>query len=133
MRTQPYPGAVGQGFHRPFVITLLAILIIIGGVIVIVIGIAVALFAGLLGFAVAGPAGAALGGAIGLVIIIIGAICLVAGLGLWRLRGWAWWLATIVVGLSLVGSAANNGFGAGLVVTALIFVYLLLVKKHFNQ
>ena len=133
MRTQPYPGAPSKGFHRPLGIAILSILIILGGVIVIILGVAVLAFGGLLGFAFAGAAGAALGAAIGGIIIIVGAVWLVAGLGLWRLRGWAWWLATIVVGLSLAGSAVNGGIGAGLIVTALIFVYLLVVKKHFNQ
>jgi hypothetical protein len=133
MMAQPYPGAPARPFHRPLGIAILSILIILGGVLVIILGIAVLAFGGLLGFAVGGGVGAALGAAIGGIIIIVGAIWLVAGLGLWRLRGWAWWLATIVVGLSLAGSAANGGVGAGLIVTALIFVYLLVVKKHFNQ
>jgi len=131
MGAKPLVGA-GQGFHRPILVAIIAVLIILGGVVLLLIGIAILLLGGFLGFAIAGPVGAALGAIFGIVVMVFGGILLAAGLGLWRLKGWAWWLAAIVMLLSLAGSVYNGGyFGAS--VGGLIFVYLLVVKKHFNQ
>lgn len=130
MGSKPLVGA-GKSFHRPLGVAIIAILIILAGFIFILVGIALLLLGGFLGLAFAGPVGAALGATFGIIVLVFGGILLAAGLGLWRMKSWAWWLAAIVMLLSIVGSY-GNGY-AGPVVGALFFVYLLLVKKHFNQ
>ena len=114
MGSKPLVGA-GKGFHRPLGVAIIAILMIIGGCAIVLAGIVFAFFAGLIGTAMAGPVVGALGAALGIIVIFLGVI----------------WLAAIVVLISIVGSIGNGYVGP--VVGGLIFVYLLLVKKHFNQ
>ncbi len=114
--------------HRPIGVAILAILVILGGVLFLLLGIGILVLsgvAGLGGFPLFGFAGAILGG----VLIVFGLIWIGVGLGLWHLRGWAWWLAVIVMILSILGSFASP---AGAVVPVLILVYLILVRKHFQ-
>lgn len=129
MAGAPFTGTA-RPFHRPLGVAIISVLMIIGGVIVVLAGLAVMFLGGFLGLAFAGPFGAAIGAGIGILIMIIGAIWLAAGLGLWRMRGWAWWLAAIGVLLALVG---NLGSPVGLALSALLLVYLLVVRKYFNQ
>jgi hypothetical protein len=114
--------------HRPILVAILAILVILAGALVLIAGLVVALGLGLLGGLAFGGVGAAIGAAIGAVIVIIGAIMLVAGLGLWRMRGWAWWLTVIIVVLDIIGAGL-----LGKLVMGALLVYLILVRKYFNQ
>lgn len=79
----------------------------------------------LLGFGIFGLAGSLLGGA----LLILSIIWIVVGLGLWNLRGWAWWLAVIVMVLVIIGGVLNP---ATIVIPAIILIYLVVVRGHFR-
>ncbi|UCE11732.1 MAG: hypothetical protein JSW61_07330 [Candidatus Thorarchaeota archaeon] len=34
--------------------------------------------------------------------IVVGVLAIIAGIGLWKLKSWAWWLAAIVIGIGLI-------------------------------
>ena len=82
-----------QKQSRPFGVTIIAILIIIAGVISLLIGIG----------------SVAIGPLIGLVFVVTGAISLALGVaylvmafGLWKGKGWAWTISTIVLFIGIV-------------------------------
>jgi len=114
--------------HRPILVAILAALVIIGGALVLITGLLLALGLGLLGGMAFGGTGALVGAAIGGVVVVIGAVMLVAGLGLWHLRGWAWWLTMLVVLADLYFAGLYGKIAAGL-----LLVYLIVVRKYFNQ
>lgn len=124
--------------RRPIGVAILAILIILGGILLTIL----ALLAILAGLLLLGESPIFL--AIALVFLILSVLLLAAGFGLWNLRPWAWWLAMIVLVLSLVnqigGVLAAGGFRTlttgqmfGLAFTGLIFVYLLAVRGSFRS
>ncbi len=82
-----------QKQSRPFGVTIIAILIIIAGVVSLLIGIG----------------SVAIGPLIGLVFVVTGAISLALGVaylvmafGLWKGKGWAWTISTIVLFIGIV-------------------------------
>jgi uncharacterized membrane protein (DUF2068 family) len=82
-----------QKQSRPFGVTIIAILIIIAGVISLLIGIG----------------SVAIGPLIDLVFVVTGAISLALGVaylvmayGLWKGKGWAWTISTIVLFIGIV-------------------------------
>jgi len=82
-----------QKQSRPFGVTIIAILIIIAGVVSLLIGIG----------------SVAIGPLIGLVFVVTGAISLALGVaylvmafGLWKGKGWAWSISTIVLFIGIV-------------------------------
>ena len=68
-------------------------------------------------------------GVIGAIVLVFGLIWIGVGVGLLHLRGWAWWLAVIVMVLSIVGSVASP---ITAVIPALILIYLIVVRHHFR-
>lgn len=120
--------------HRPLGVAILAILIILAGFLLMVLfGLA---FAALLALSSPGILLAIDG-----VLFLFGILILVSGIGLWNLRPWAWWLATIVVFLELVlqvlaidwKASLTFGILLPLIVVGIIFVYLLAVRGAFRQ
>ena len=127
MSTPSQPGyPPPKPFHRPIGVAILSVILIIVGALVTIGGIAAILAFGFIGLGIAGPMGGLLGAALGFGILIVGGITLLAGLGLWRMRGWAWWLAIFVLVLQLA-----FGIG-GWIIPAILILYLILVRKHFN-
>jgi len=132
--TPPVPVRPG----RPLGVAILAILIILAGVLLtllsllaLVVGVAVIPIIGTIGVVIFGLA------------FILSLILLLAGLGLWRLRPWAWWLALFVLLVYIanqVGSIyLSGGFGAattGQLIAigfpVLVFIYLLAVRGSFR-
>lgn len=104
----------------------------VGGVLVILVGLLLAVAAGIIGGVLAGTGGLLVGAALGAVVLIAGVLMLVAGLGLWGMRSWAWWLAVIVLVLDLFVSLGSPGI-LGKAVLALLLVYLIAVRRYFNQ
>ena len=77
----------------------------------------------------------------GLLYLLLGIVLGAAGGGLLRMRPWAWWLALIAslvaLGYTLFGvfrSPADATLGSWLTIvfSALVFVYLLTVIRHFR-
>jgi len=115
--------------QRPLSVSILAILAIIFGIIGLVAHLV------LLGY-VAGFAGllAVLAG----LVAVFSIAEIAAGVGLWRLRSWAWWLTIIVGGLDIVVHIGSfvvfplGGFALGIVLWIIILIYLFVVRQHFG-
>lgn len=120
---QPY-----QRPSRPIGVAILAILVVLVGVIFLIAAIAVLALSGFL--ALSGLTFFGLGGTIiGLLILILAIVWIAVGMGLWHLRSWAWWLAVIVMLLTIFGSIASPAVA---ILPVLILVYLLVVRHHFR-
>lgn len=114
---------------RPIGVAILAILVILVGAIFLLGAMGLFLLAGFAAFRGL-PTFFGLGGAIlGAVFLIFSLIFIGVGLGLWHLRGWAWWLAVIVLLLFIIGSFADP---VGLVIPLILLIYLILVRHHFR-
>jgi len=110
-------------------VTILAVLTILGGVLLLLLGIVVVAFSSLL-VGVGLPLGFGLTGSVlGAIVLIFGITWIAVGSGLLNLRPWAWWLAIIVMVLSIVGSI---GSPISALIPGLILVYLILVRHHFR-
>ena len=118
--------------HRPLLVALSAAVIIVIGALTVIVGILAALGLGILFGLIGGLGGFLVGAAIGAVYIIVGGILLIAGLGLWRMRSWAWWLSMLVAVVGLVASLNDEGY-LGKVLWGFLVVYLIAVRRHFNQ
>lgn len=121
-----------QPRRRPIGVTILAILLILGGLLFILISIAVLFFSVLLI-----PSVGYIGVAVGVVVLILSILILATGFALLSLRPWAWWLAVIVLFLNLAaqGYLYYSGLSTslvGVIIPGLIFVYLIAVRKHFR-
>jgi len=122
-----YPAAPTRS--RPIGVTILAILTILVGVLLLLLGIVVIAFSSLL-VGVGLPLGFGLTGSIlGALVLIFGIVWIAVGSGLLHLRSWAWWLAIIVMVLSVVGSITVP---VAAILPGLILVYLILVRHHFR-
>src|SRR5436309_9772328 len=92
---------------RPIGVTILAVLTILGGVLLLLLGILVIAFSSLL-VGVGLPLGLGLTGSIlGAIVLILGIIWIAVGSGLLNLRPWAWWLAIVVMVVSIIGSLGS--------------------------
>jgi len=115
---------------RPIGVSILAVLVVIVGVLLVLTGIL-----GLLAFVVllsieelkwlAQPTLLA-----SLIVLVVGVILSVSGVGLWRLRMWAWTLAVIVLVFALLGQAVGFSL-TSFVIELVLLVYLLAVRQHF--
>lgn len=117
----------------PIGVAVLGVLTLLIGIGTLGIGALIALGSGVLAIG-GGPLGGALGAfgaVIGGVIAIFGLIAILTGVGLIRLRGWAWWLTMIIGVLSLLGGLAS-GLWPLAAIWLLIVVYLIVVKKEFG-
>ncbi len=119
----------------PIGVIILGVLTILSGLALVAVG---GVFVLAAFFAVgAGPVGgifAAIFGIIGAIILIFGIIAILAGVGLIRLRPWAWWLAMIVAVLAFLSSLADVGsLWYVTVLELVIIVYLVVVKKEFGR
>jgi len=125
---------------RPIGVTILGVLVIVGGVLFLLLGL-LALAGAFLLFLLPGQeplTGLAL--LLGLVALVLGILLIVSGSGLMKLRPWAWWLAVLVLVVSLVntaygyyiGSATAAQSAASAILPFLLLVYLLAVRKHFK-
>ncbi len=127
--------------RRPVGVAILGGLVILAAIVLALAG-----FAGLIvGFAsllpgINLPTGQLFLGA--LLYILLAVILLAAGVGLLALRPWAWWLATLaslvalawqVLGIYYASSSIPLTSWASVVVTAVIFVYLLTVFRSFHR
>jgi uncharacterized membrane protein (DUF2068 family) len=118
--------------QRPTGVTVIALLIIIGG--------ALGIVGGLLGILGSDASGALVGAGIG--TLIVAAAQLIVGIGLWTLQKWAWTLAVVVLGLrvvmDLVFIFTGGAIGAAivnLIITAILLWYLFRpdVQRAFGR
>jgi hypothetical protein len=119
----------------PIGVLILGILTILSGLGLVAIGglLAVAAF---ITAGAGGPIGGMFGalfGIIAVLILIFGIIAILSGVGLIRLRPWAWWLTMIVSVLSLLSSLADiSTLWYFTILELVIIIYLVIVKKHFG-
>jgi len=122
-------GPYAPSAPRPIGVTLLAVLTILLGILIVLVGV-LFLVAPLILVGVGLPLGFGLAaGVIGAIVLVFGLIWIGVGVGLLHLRGWAWWLAVIVMVLSIVGSFASP---ITAVIPGLILIYLIVVRHHFR-
>jgi len=136
------PGMYGAPMapKRPIGVTILAVLTIIFGLL--------GLLAGIL-LVIVGAAGATVlpaeYQAIAVILLALGALLaifsllgIIAGVGLFRLRAWAWWLTIIVGILNVVFNIGSyvvypiGGFPYGIALWIIIIIYLVVVRGHFG-
>ena len=136
------PGMYGAPMapKRPIGVTILAVLTIIFGLL--------GLLAGIL-LVIVGAAGATVlpaeYQAIAVILLALGALLaifsllgIIAGVGLFRLRAWAWWLTIIVGILNIVFNIGSyvvypiGGFPYGIALWIIIIIYLVVVRGHFG-
>lgn len=114
---------------RPIGVAILAILIVLVGAIFLLGAIGLLAFAGFT-LIRALPTFFGLASTIlGVVLLIFALIFIGVGLGLWHLRSWAWWLAIIVLIISIIGGLGDP---VGLVIPLILLIYLILVRQHFR-
>src|SRR6266850_1771908 len=111
--------------NRPLGVTVLAIVVMAFGIITALLGLLDVLAGIVVGVMNSPRAGgrALLDGAAS---IVLGAVYIVAGAGLWSLRPWAWWLAVLV---GIVGFVLAIGSALWMILWAAIVVYLVLVRS----
>jgi hypothetical protein len=124
----PPPPAVVPKAGRPIGVSLFAIITILEGIVFLGVGGIVALAGGVVDeFWIA---------AVGVLVLIFGLVFIALGSGLWNLRSWAWWLTIIFEIFGIIGTLILTlAIGAAFILTvisAIILVYLLTVKKYFH-
>ena len=113
---------------RPLGVSAISVVVMAFGVVTAVLG----LLGMLVGF-VSGIMDAPRGGdrvfLAGVAGLVLGAAYVLAGAGLWSLRPWAWWLATLAGALGFVLAL---GSPVWMLVWAALVVYLFLVRGSFG-
>ena len=107
--------------NRPLLISLIAILEFVGGILTILLG---ALAGSLLSASFAG-----LGSILGILFIVFGLIALAWGYGFWTGAKWGWWIGIILYALGVISSLASIVVGSvfsivGLIVDVLLIYYM---------
>ncbi len=124
----PPPPAVIPKAGRPIGVSFIAIITILEGIVFLGTGGIIALAGGVVDELWIA--------ALGVFILIFGLIFIALGSGLWNLRSWAWWLTIIFEILGIIGTLILTlAIGAAFILTvisAIVLVYLLTVKKYFH-
>ena len=81
--------------HRPLGVTIIAILIVIAGILTLLVGIGSVAIGPIIGISLVFIAS-------GVISLAIGIAYLAMGYGLWKGRGWAWTISTIVLIIGIV-------------------------------
>ncbi|ABL78803.1 DUF7144 family membrane protein [Thermofilum pendens] len=124
---------------RPTGVTILAVLNMLGGALLVLLGLIFVAVGPLLERStpatMPGLFSLILGG-LGALLIVMGAVSLIVGWGLWTGKGWAWWVTVIfeVLGLlsGLLSAAAGDPFSVvGLLVSAIVLWYMF--KPHVKD
>lgn len=122
---------------RPFGITVIAILALIGGLFGLCWPILI-----FMGSALLGPVFGTIGAVAGIFLIVGPALQLIFAYGALNLRSWAWYLGLISTGITVIGVVINLFNGAsfwsaiwGSIVPVIIFIYLLTpnVRRAFGM
>ena len=127
--------------QRPTGITILAVLDILGGILALLLG---ALLAAAGGSGVLSSVG--YGNLSGLVsiaggfLVVVGALAILVGWGMWSGKGWAWVAALILAALGVIGGLGSLVVGrfsgvVSLIIDVLILWYLFRphVKAYFGR
>ena len=123
-----HPAQSYAPLRRPIGVAILAILVVLVGALLLILAIGIFAISGFIGLAGL-PMFGIVGALAGVLVLIHALVWIGVGLGLWHLRSWAWWLAVIVMVLSILGVLTTPAFA---LVPILILVYLILVRNHFR-
>jgi hypothetical protein len=124
----PPPPAIVPKDSRPIGVSLIAIITILEGIVFLGVGGLVALAGGVADiFWIA---------IVGILVLIFGFVFLALGSGLWNLKSWAWWLTILFEILGIIGTLVLAlVFPPTFILTilsAIVLLYLLIVKKYFH-
>jgi len=136
----------GMATERPFGVTILAILEVIGGILSLAAGAFMLFAAAAFGMMIPGEMPGGISGfvglmmglfsVIGIVVITIGLISFIIAYGLWNGRGWAWTLCLIfsIIGIIIGILSLPTGI-ISLIINILILYYLTRphVKAFFGK
>jgi hypothetical protein len=137
----PPPGAYAPQMpqKRPLGVTILAVLTIIFGLLGFLGGILLVVLFAAASTMLAAEFQAAAGLLLGLaaLLTIVSLVSMIAGVGLLRLRSWAWWLTIIVGVLSIVTNIGTYvlypiAIPYGIVLWVIILAYLVTVRNRFG-
>ncbi len=122
--------------HRPILVSLLAIVLVIWGILLVIGGLGLLFFSWWTQFGHNYEIAGLTGPLAGLVTVIVGLIYIGLYLGLWRMRLWAWVVALLVSLGWVIGTGTTLTSGspswAGFIISILILVYLFVVLKYFR-
>jgi hypothetical protein len=130
---------------RPTAVTVIAVLLIIGGALGVLGGLAGLFLGAAVGVAGGSGEAAAAGGLVALlsiVAIVLSLVNFVIAYGLWTLKPWAWIATLVLEGISILLSLGNvvsgNGAGGavfGIAIAGVIIYYLMQpnVKQAFGR
>lgn len=123
---------------RPTGVTVIAVVIGIGGVILALAGIVVLVGGSFLFGALLGAGGAMAGVVAGVIVLVIAALYLYTAWGAWNLKNWAWVVSLILAALGVLGSLTglrSAGNWLGLVLNAVVIYFLFTpdVKRAFGR
>ena len=117
--------------NRPIGVTIIAILVIIGGILGILGGLAgFGLFGSTAADAVAGSE--TLASVYAGTILVVSIVQLAVGIGLWMLKSWAWTLAVVVVILRVVGDVFSLFFGVAINTLITLAIHLVIMWYLFR-
>ena len=126
----PRPGRPIGVLILAFLVILVGVILVLGSLLLIVAAVAVLATTG-----ITWPL------AVTFVIFILSLFLLLAGVGLWNLRPWAWWLAVIVLALTIASAVSRTGLAISsdwrdllpLALPVLVLIYLVAVRHHFRS
>ena len=114
--------------QRPLGVAVVSLVVMAFGVVTAVLGIA-GMLVGFVSGIMDSPRGGGREFLAGVAGLVLGAAYVIAGIGLWNLRSWAWWLAVLA---GAVGFVVALGSPVWMVLWAGLVVYLVLVRGNFG-
>lgn len=118
---------------RPIGVSILAILIILFGALILIAGILFMIGSAFLASIPGLGFTAEFAFLTGAIFTVFGIILIVAGLGLWNLRMWAWVLSILALVAILVLPFLTRAYNiCPLLVSLVLLIYLLLIRREFH-
>ncbi|WP_202319597.1 hypothetical protein [Archaeoglobus neptunius] len=123
---------------RPLGVTLLALLNFISGIFCFIGAVTLVWLSAVIppsAFEEFGPLASLIFSVGGLIFVVLGAVAIIVGYGLWIGASWAWWISVILTALNVLQSLLTLPAGVvGIVIGAVILYYLTRphVKEYFG-
>ena len=119
---------VSGNSSRPLGVAVIAVVVVAFGIITALLGL-LGMLTGMVTGIMDAPRGSGREFLSGFIGLVLGLVYVFAGLGLWALRPWAWWLSILV---GIVGFVIAFGSPLWMVLWAGLVVYLFLVRSNFG-
>ena len=114
--------------QRPLGVAVIALVVMAFGAVAALLGLA-GMLVGFVSGIMDSPRGGGREFLAGVAGLVLGAAYVIAGIGLWNTRAWAWWLAVLA---GAVGFVLAFGSPVWMVLWAGVVVYLILVRGNFG-